>query len=365
MSESLQTQLRQELLQSLKQSPKDLKQDFQFIEGLLAHLETMLIRLKARISLENPLAQEIQAQYPEMYQRAATVIGRMPTFADFKLSSSEIAYIALHFMAARERYRESKKYSVLVICATGYGSAQMLKSRLENELGNLISITDVIGYYDINDDKLRGIDFIVSSIDLSNLIFSKPVFNVSVFLSEQELQTIKQGMAHLKAKPVMAQQKKLSQPLEPQVFDDYFSKDAFFIFSHASKQEVLTKLAQSIAHHEKSAFEQQLLDLVEQRETMSSIVFGDHIAVPHPIKAVGRQHRFAVALIKEGLFWDEAYPAIQLVFLMSMSVYDNEGLPELTSAIVDLVDDSDLQEQLLACESFEAFRTLFLRLKER
>ena len=82
-------------------------------------------------------------------------------------------------MAAKERYKEQRKYNVLVICATGYGSAQMLKSRIENELGNLFDY-DVIGY-EINDEKLKGIDFIVSSIALSNLIFNIPVFTVWVF----------------------------------------------------------------------------------------------------------------------------------------------------------------------------------------
>lgn len=50
---------------------------------------------------------------------------------------------------------------------------------------------------------------------------------------------------------------------------------------------------------------------------------------------------------------------------MSMSIHENDGLPDLTSAIVDLVDEPDLQEQMLACQSFEEFRTLFFKIKER
>ena len=85
-------------------------------------------------------------------------------------------------MAAKERYKEQRKYNVLVICATGYGSAQMLKSRIENELGNLILIADVIGYYEINDEKLKGIDFIISSIDLSNFDFQySSLYRISLF----------------------------------------------------------------------------------------------------------------------------------------------------------------------------------------
>lgn len=366
VSESMQERMRQELIDSIEKINPEVKNDFQLIEGLLAHLSTMLIRLESKVVLENPLTTEIQANYQEMYQLAEQVITTMPTFQSFSLTPNEIAYIALHFMAAKERYKEQRKYNVLVICATGYGSAQMLKSRIENELGNLISITDVIGYYEINDEKLKGIDFIVSSIDLSNLIFNIPVFTVSVFLTDEELQEIKHGISHLNTSTSLRKMEDETSELSVrEVFDDYFSKEAFFILSNVSKDEVLRKLVKSISKHENDQFEKRMLDMMKQREAMSSIIFGEHIAVPHPMKAVGSKHHFAVALIQDELLWDDQYPSIKIVFLMSMSIHENDGLPELTSAIVDLVDEPDLQEQMLACQSFEEFRTLFFKIKER
>ncbi|WP_430595808.1 BglG family transcription antiterminator [Streptococcus gallolyticus] len=366
VSESMQERMRQELIDSIEKINPEVKNDFQLIEGLLAHLSTMLIRLEGKVVLENPLTTEIQANYQEMYQLAEQVITTMPTFQSFSLTPNEIAYIALHFMAAKERYKEQRKYNVLVICATGYGSAQMLKSRIENELGNLILITDVIGYYEINDEKLKGIDFIVSSIDLSNLIFNIPVFTVSVFLTDEELQEIKHGISHLNTSTSLRKMEDETSELSVrEVFDDYFSKEAFFILSNVSKDEVLRKLVKSISKHENDQFEKRMLDMMKQREAMSSIIFGEHIAVPHPMKAVGSKHHFAVALIQDELLWDDQYPSIKIVFLMSMSIHENDGLPELTSAIVDLVDEPDLQEQMLACQSFEEFRTLFFKIKER
>ena len=366
VSESMQERMRQELIDSIEKINPEVKNDFQLIEGLLAHLSTMLIRLEGKVVLENPLTTEIQANYQEMYQLAEQVITTMPTFQSFSLTLNETAYIALHFMAAKERYKEQRKYNVLVICATGYGSAQMLKSRIKNELGNLISITDVIGYYEINDEKLKGIDFIVSSIDLSNLIFNIPVFTVSVFLTDEELQEIKHGISHLNTSTSLRKMEDETSELSVrEVFDDYFSKEAFFILSNVSKDEVLRKLVKSISKHENDQFEKRMLDMMKQREAMSSIIFGEHIAVPHPMKAVGSKHHFAVALIQDELLWDDQYPSIKIVFLMSMSIHENDGLPDLTSAIVDLVDEPDLQEKMLACQSFEEFRTLFFKIKER
>ena len=359
ISEVLQEQVRQELIDSISQINPSVKNDFQLIEGLLAHLSTMYIRLQGKVVMENPLTAEIQANYRDMYQLAERVVSNMPTFSPYTLSPNEIAYIALHFMAAKERYKEQRKYNVLVICATGYGSAQMLKSRIENELGNLVSITDVIGYYEINDEKLKGIDFIVSSIDLSNLMFNIPVFTVSVFLNDEELKDIKQGIAHLNTSMANVEDHQAELSVKD-VFDDYFSEDYFFLMSDATKEDVLKKLAESISVNENDQFEKRLLDMMKQREAMSSIVFGENIAVPHPLKAVGSKHHFAVAIVKNGVKWDEQYPSIKIIFLMSMSIHDNDGLPELTSAIVDLVDNPKLQEQMLTCQSFDEFKKIFL-----
>lgn len=359
ISEVLQEQVRQELIDSIDHINPTVKNDFQLIEGLLAHLSTMYIRLQGKVVMENPLTAEIQANYRDMYQLAERVVSNMPTFSPYTLSPNEIAYIALHFMAAKERYKEQRKYNVLVICATGYGSAQMLKSRIENELGNLVSITDVIGYYEINDEKLKGIDFIVSSIDLSNLMFNIPVFTVSVFLNDEELKDIKQGIAHLNTSMANVEDHQAELSVKD-VFDDYFSEDYFFLMSNATKEDVLKKLAESISVNENDQFEKRLLDMMKQREAMSSIVFGENIAVPHPLKAVGSKHHFAVAIVKNGVKWDEQYPSIKIIFLMSMSIHDNDGLPELTSAIVDLVDNPKLQEQMLACQSFDEFKKIFL-----
>lgn len=359
ISEVLQEQIRQELIDSISRINPSVKNDFQLIEGLLAHLSTMYIRLQGKVVMENPLTAEIQANYRDMYQLAERVVSNMPTFSPYTLSPNEIAYIALHFMAAKERYKEQRKYNVLVICATGYGSAQMLKSRIENELGNLVSITDVIGYYEINDEKLKGIDFIVSSIDLSNLMFNIPVFTVSVFLNDEELKDIKQGIAHLNTSMANVEDHQAELSVKD-VFDDYFSEDYFFLMSDATKEDVLKKLAESISVNENDQFEKRLLDMMKQREAMSSIVFGENIAVPHPLKAVGSKHHFAVAIVKDGVKWDEQYSSIKIIFLMSMSIHDNDGLPELTSAIVDLVDNPKLQEQMLACQSFDEFKKIFL-----
>lgn len=359
--------IRQELLQALHKVNDEVEVDFQLIEGLVAHLATLLIRLENQVVLENPLSDDIQTKYQDMFYLGRRIMDAMPTFKAFNLSDHEIAYVALHFMAAKERKKEETKFNILVICATGYGSAQMLKSRIINELGNLVHIVDVIGYYEITDEKLQGIDFIISSIDLSNLIFNMPVFTVSVFLKEEEVQKVRHEISCLRKsdkETIVHSDEKAIDDIESQ-FDAYFSEKSFLYLDKADKDTVVNNLLASMAEGEGEHFVERMQKMLAQRESMSSVIFSDRVAVPHPIKAVASKHQIGVAIIKDGLRWNADYPHIQFVFLSSMSIYDNDSLPELVSYIVDLVDRKDIQEQLLDCQTFKQFKTLFLKIKER
>ena len=332
--------------------------DFTLIEGLLVHLEVLEERLKINVHLDNPLLTDIKEQYGSVFQLTKELLGDLSAFADYTLSDDEIAYIALHLMAALERQKEEHKLNVLVICATGYGSAQMLKNRIKNELSPYVHIVDLIGYYDISNDKLQDIDLIISSIDLSNLVFSVPVLTVSVFLKDEEVAQIKEKILTLQSSP-----KKIKPEDEvalEQVFDDYFSESYFQIFDSADKEELLKKMVSCLNDKKDANYTKCMLSLVHQREEMSTVAFSDVIAVPHPLKAVDKIHKIAVAVIKKGIAWDKHFTNVQLVFLVSPSIYENEGLPAITKRIVDLTDQKEVQKKLLASESFEAFKEIFL-----
>lgn len=95
----------------------------------------------------------------------------------------------------------------MVVCATGIGSALMLKNRLEKEFSSSLEILDTVSYYEVTEERLKDVDLIISSISLSNLIFMTPVINVSVFLSEKDIEAIR---SHLQqTTPVIPDQGKM------------------------------------------------------------------------------------------------------------------------------------------------------------
>ena len=362
-------EIRKQLLEALEQvehvKAYQFQHDFQLVEGVVTHLVTLLVRLQNHVVLENPLLKDIQQQYSSVLAMTRELLQAMPIFSKENLSDDEVAYVALHFMAALERLKEKQKFNILVICATGYGSAQMLKNRIDNELGNLVHIVDVIGYYELSDERLKNIDFIISSIDLSNLVFSVPVFTVSIFLNSEELKEIKHRMAQLKPvesslipeKAIMVDQN------EEKIFDGYFSSACFVLAQDATKEVILQELLSQMGQGEEQDFVSCMQDLMKQREKMSSVIFSEQIAVPHPIKPIAKHHKIGVAIVKNGLQWNEENPHIRLIFLPSPAIYGNEGMATLTSKIVDLLEQPGLQKQIFNCQSFAEFKQLFLKIK--
>ncbi|CAM2872334.1 transcriptional antiterminator bglG [Streptococcus acidominimus] len=365
-SSQVMANLRQEVVFALEAC--DLKEGYEFlndmslIEGLLTHLEILLERLINNVHLDNPLLDDIKSRYLDIFKLTTEFMSSLPVFQSYMLSEDEMAYVALHFLASIERQKEKNKLNVLVICATGFGSAQMLKNRIINELGQLVTISDVIGYYDLTNDKLKGVDVIMSTIDLSNLVFNIPVQTVSVFLSEQEVLEAKKTFSNLRRKQYhkhIQQNNSSDEDALLSSFDHYFSKEHFMILENADKLDLVSEMIQLLVpddlHQQK-----ELANLIKGRERLSTLVFDQDIAVPHPLKPIGEKHQIAVAIIKNGLYWEDGFENIRLIFLVVPSIYSNEGLKAITSRIVDLVDLPDVKNKLINVKDFEDFKAIFL-----
>jgi len=341
-----------------------IKNDQQLINGLMAHFYPLQMRLEHGVILENPLLDEIKEKYGYTLFLTKHYLSNMSFLKDYKVSDSEWAYICLHFMAAIERYKDNEKLNVLVICATGYGSGQMLSVRLKKEFGQHINIVDVIGYYEINDEKLNGIDIIISSIDLYTVVFNIPVIYVSVFLNDEEINKIKlfiEGRTSQNKNNEKISSNILSE--KKSIFKKFFKEDCFTILDKStSKEKIVEELVNSLQKYEEPGYSKIMMRQIAQRELMSSVVFSDQIAVPHPAKSLGKSAHVAVAIVKNGIRWSDGFSKIKFVFLLSPSKIENADLKYITRAIVSLTEEDDMQKKLLECENFKQFEDIFTEL---
>ena len=339
-------------------------QDYELRKNLVAHLKPMIVRLEQGLQLKNPLLQEIKMNYASYFTAVKHYISFSKQLSHFDINDDEIAYLTLHFMAASEKYKDFDKPKALIICATGFGSAQLLNNRIEKAFGKYIHIVGIKGYYEIDDSVLQGVDFIISAIDLSTQVFKVPIVQVSIFLTALDVQKLHHFLDQLELNTDLDYKKAsinetTSEPLN--YFDQFTNKTRFKIWqTPTTRLEVLDQLTRMMMTHELPEFKQEFLDQINQREQMSAITFSEVIAVPHPLRPISQVPKIAIGVIPNGLKWSNDYPNIKLVFLLSPSYWNNQGLTETTQAIVQLTENRALQEQLISVADFETFRQKFM-----
>ena len=348
--------------------------DEQLKNGLIQHLKPMLVRLQQNIKLDNPLIDEIKHQYCEVFGLVKRYFNQLPNLQQYEVNDDEWGYLALHFLASLEKLKSEQKAKVLIICATGLGSAQLLKNRVESEFDERVKIVATRGYYEIDPEMLNDIDFIISSVDLSSKIFKVPVFHVSVFFCEEDVQAIRRYLSH-RQKPNSLPKNSFVTTFDDkqqnhshyisQIFDD-IAADYFYLCSNKpSKQAVLDHLLDLLSINEAKSFKREMQKQMEKRMVIGEILFSPTIVVPHPAIPVGKIAKIAIAIIPEGLCWDENYPDVKFVFMISPSIYQNSHLAMMTKAIVNLIDDSVMQQAMLKVANFNQFKSLFIQLIEK
>ena len=359
--QSLHVQIVKALLEIKKRNAFEFSLTQQLVKGIETHFEPLLTRLSLDIELKNPLLDEIKEKYSEVFLLTKEAFSKLPILARYQVDDHEIAYISLHVLAAIERYKQYQKVNVIVICATGLGSAQMLKSRLENTFSTNMNIVDVISYYQINDEMLQNIDLIITTLDISTSFYSVPVVKVSVFLNKSDIEKLTQSINRLRVvETKMLSTDSLTESMTL-LFHQYFSAKRFFLFdSGVSREEVLNEMIQSLTDASTESFKETLLKQIHVREQFGTLAFTEKVAFPHPAQPVGASSEIALGVIPQGLKWDDEHQAVKVIVLISPSRIENEGLDIINKGLVEYISEEKKIHKLLEEASFDHFETSFM-----
>ena len=169
-----------------------LKQDDEFMQGLLAHLQPTIVRLVHGMSIQNPVLADIKENYSEIYarcQRAAQVLAEK---VGRQVPEEEIGFLAVHFGAAlvrlEGRKEQIRKVQVAVVCSSGIGLSRLMAAKLEKVFKDRLEMT-TYGKHDITPAVEAKIDFIISSLQLEAV--QVPVVYVNPLLSEADIGEIR------------------------------------------------------------------------------------------------------------------------------------------------------------------------------
>ena len=316
-----------------KSIANELKEDEEFLRGLLVHLRPVLIRLSTGLRIHNPILEDIKQEYADIFEscrRASYVITQE---TGYEVNEEEVGFLAMHFGAAQERVRENKlftrKVNIGIVCASGFGVARLMMTRLKDKLGDR-AILKAYGKGEINKYVISGTDFFVSTMNLDQL----PVdyLQVSPLIPPKDLVKIEyklEDYSHIKREAT-------ATPFNRRLDEAYFLiREIKSIIRRYRRmetsenirfRELLQFLTMQVTDSLHAAA--ALRDGIEERERLNSQIFPDlGIALLHCRSGAVREPAFISCTPRgTGNFKDPYFKGIRVALLMAMPVDDDRKM---------------------------------------
>jgi lichenan operon transcriptional antiterminator len=298
----------------------DFSLDFELFRFLSLHFQPMMNRLKFGLFIENPLIDKIKQENQLAFEISLYVGSLIKEVKKYEVNVNEVGYIALHFALALERYNEkTKSKNIIVVCASGAGSSQILLYKLKQKFKNYINEAKVAKVYELPVIDQSKYDYIISTVPVT-FKTSIPIINVQYFLDEEDIELVSN---------IFTDSEK-----EYAFIDNYF-KDELFLkdLLGDTKEEVIKNMCLKI--NKVIEIPENFYELIIEREKMAPTEFGNNISMPHPIKPITNETFVAIGILKNPIKWDKQQ--VKFVFLISTKKESTESLSLFNESISALV----------------------------
>lgn len=313
----------------------DLRSDFDLIMALSLHLVSLDVRLRYELNLENPILQDILQRFQLAFLITQSCVNEViQRHYGRELSDDEIAYLALHINLALERMKNGpEKKRLLIICATGAGTSQLLKYEYGRRFRNYVSSIQVADPGTVTSRDLEEADYILTTIPL-RLPCSKPVLQVHPLIDASDLN---------KVGSTLEQESRVLGFFSPQLFFPHLSGD--------TPGQVIREMLPAIAavHPLPGEF----LRLVEEREQLGYTSFQSMVAFPHPNRPCVDRTFVAVGILDHPILWHGN--RVQMVYLMALTreKQSREPLPILYQVTGQLLTDTERIRDIVKKRSYQ------------
>lgn len=294
----------------------DFRDNLELRMSLCQHLLALDIRVRYDMNLENPLLDDIKRRLPLAYAMAGQACTVINKHYGKRLRDDEIGYIALSFALALERQRtQVEGKNILLVCATGKGSAKLMAFKFQEEFGRYIHSIKTCDVWELEKVDFAEIDYVFTTVPIGIKI-PVPIMEVQYFLDDAHIQSIKNALVAGGKENVVV---------------SFFSRNLFIPnLDCKSKYEAI----QAICAHVKKyiPLQENFYELVMKREELARTEFGNLVAIPHPYEAIDGPTFVSVAVLKDKILWDER--EVQVVFLVAVAknhTYDLQHFYEIVA----------------------------------
>lgn len=306
----------------------DFTKDFELYSMMTLHLQPMLKRIQYDLKISNPLAEQIKKDNSVAFE-IAVVAGKVISRIYSKpVDDGELSYLALHFALALERLNKPTPKNIIIVCASGAGSSQILLYKVKSKFKDYLNEVLVTQAYKLPEIDQKRYDLILSTIPLPFKV-DIPVIQVQYFLDDQDVLAVENVL--------------INQNQDADFIQRCFREELFFPHLQAkTREEAITLMCQKInkVHQLPSDF----YSLVMEREAVSSTEFGNRIAIPHPIRLIMDETFVAVGILDKPIKWEKHH--VKFIFMLCISKQSEEALSVFNEVLSSLVLNKESIQEL-------------------
>lgn len=313
----------------------DFRNDLELRMNLARHIVPLSVRLRYRMRIDNPLLSDIKQRFPVAYSMALESSCILAEEYGNALSEDEVGYIALAFALAIERQKsERPRKNILVVCASGQGSARLLEWRYRQEFGTWLDRIETCDVARVASRDLTGIDYVFTTVPLERKL-PVPVREVKYFLDDEDVNSVRR---------ILSGEAAAAAPLAA-----YFDERLFLgALDAENKDGALDALCARVAevHDVPGDFRA----LVQRREELAQTCFGNLVAMPHPVTPVTTSTFVAVAVLNHSVSWNGR--EVRAVFLVSVSSLRDQKLDAFYRGMARLLTSREAIQKLVSNPDF-------------
>lgn len=314
-----------------------LADDFDLFVFLCLHVQPLIQRLKYGLHTDNPMLENIKAEHPQGFDAAILAGEVIQSYTNCEMKDDELGYLALHITLAIEKSKTAKEQKrLLVVCASGMGTARLYKYKLAQKFHIPEHCIDSIDVLHLDGVDFTSYDYLITTIPLMN-VYPIPVIEIMNFQSDSHLiQAYEQ---------IFVGEQHAACYLEERLF---FSHQAI-----SSKEEAISFLCQKVTELYPM---EGLYDDVWHRERLSATEIGNAVAIPHPMKSLYHRPVIAVLISDEMFPWEKH--AVCFVFMVINTAEDIEASEALSERLSDFYLNVEGLAQLRKNPTFETLQGL-------
>ncbi|MFS8652853.1 MAG: PTS sugar transporter subunit IIA, partial [Caldibacillus sp.] len=99
------------------------------------------------------------------------------------------------------------------------------------------------------------------------------------------------------------------------------------------------------------------IDSVLQREKIAYTSYGNLMAIPHPVFPCTKETFWSIVTLKNPIVWGKR--PVQFVLLLNIGETVKHDLKPMYDLLIKLLDNSNLIQRLVQCETYDEFMTVF------